>query len=760
MFRTHSLAALLLLSLVSQSGLAQPHSPTAFPAAGEIDLSSGRLCFPLEYSPEAALYDVCLQLRSSADAITFSVASVAERAERLDAMASFSESAGLTIPVVESSIGQRFRDVRFVGGIDGTTGEFMLTLTGGSDVTPLHDGSIARAWNEVLLDAIRHDQARPTVHSRNLFHVSAAMYDAWAAFDTTAEPWLLGKTLNGFSCPFTGISVDGDLGSARQEAISFAAYRMLYYRFANSPRANTILPAITDAMVGHAYNPAFVSTEYSDGSAAALGNHIAQCLISYGQQDGANESSDYASLDYLPVNDSLDLAAGGIAGVVDPNRWQPLAFIQYRDPNGNLIPDSTPAFLSPEWSDVQAFALDEPDMNLHSRDDRDWRVYLDPGPPPLIDDALPGLEVGEYYKWGFRLVSQWSAQLDPGDGVMWDISPASIGNIQSYPASFGEYSSFYNLEEGGDASQGHPINPATGQPYEPQWVPRADYARVLAEFWADGPNSETPPGHWFTILNYVSDHPQFEKRFEGQGEPMDDLEWDIKSYFTLGAAMHDTAVAVWGIKGYYDYVRPITAIRYMASRGQSSDPDAPNYDPEGIPLVPGFIELVEEGDPLLEEGDVSVGDIKLYAWRGPAHVGDPDSETAGVGWIPGTEWWPYQQPTFVTPPFAGYVSGHSAFSRTAARVLTLLTGDEYFPGGMGEFEAPANEYLHYESGPSVDVTLQWATYLDASDQSSLSRIWGGIHPPADDIPGRLIGDQIGPQVFSHARNHFLGTAGQ
>ena len=40
--------------------------------------------------------------------------------------------------------------------------------------------SVARLWNEVLLYSIRNDLARPTVHARNLFHVSAAMYDAWA----------------------------------------------------------------------------------------------------------------------------------------------------------------------------------------------------------------------------------------------------------------------------------------------------------------------------------------------------------------------------------------------------------------------------------------------------------------------------------------------------------------------------------------------------------------------------------------------------
>ena len=50
----------------------------------------------------------------------------------------------------------------------------------------------------------------------------------------------------------------------------------------------------------------------------------------------------------------------------------------------------------------------------------------------------------------------------------------------------------YNEFEGGDGSPGHRVNPQTGQPYLANMVPRGDYARVLAEFWADGPDSETP----------------------------------------------------------------------------------------------------------------------------------------------------------------------------------------------------------------------------------------------------------------------------
>ena len=159
----------------------------------------------------------------------------------------------------------------------------------------------------------------------------------------------------------------------------------------------------------------------------------------------------------------------------------------------------------------------------------------------------------------------------------------------------------------------------------------------------------------------------------------------------------------------------------------------------GFRSVPATSNWWGAGDELAGDDDEHVGKVKFLAWRGPDAIDDPETDVAGVGWMLAENWWPYQRPTFVTPPFAGYVSGHSTYSRAAAEVLTAMTEDEFFPGGMSDFEIEANEFLVFEDGPSVDMTLQWATYRDASDQCSLSRIWGGIHPPADDIAGRLIG---------------------
>jgi len=244
----------------------------------------------------------------------------------------------------------------------------------------------------------------------------------------------------------------------------------------------------------------------------------------------------------------------------------------------------------------------------------------------------------------------------------------------------------------------------------------------------------------------------------GEGPELDPLHWDVLAYFILAGAVHDAAVSAWGIKGWYDYIRPISAIRSMADRGQSSDPELDSYHIGGIALEPGYVELVSEEDPLAGEEGEHVGKIKLFTWRGHDFIDDPAIDVAGVGWILAENWWPYQRPSFITPPFAGYISGHSTFSRAAAEVMTLITGDPFFPGGIGEFFAPKNEFLVFEEGPSVDVTLQWATYRDASDQTSLSRIWGGIHPPADDVPGRLIGERLGKEAFEYALCFIYGSA--
>ena len=142
-------------------------------------------------------------------------------------------------------------------------------------------------------------------------------------------------------------------------------------------------------------------------------------------------------------------------------------------------------------------------------------------------------------------------------------------------------------------------------------------------------------------------------------------------------------------------------IRYMGGLGQSSDPKKPSYDANGLPLVPGLIELVTKKTSAPGKRHEAlrkhVGEIAIRTWQGNPE--DPTTQVGGVGWILATEWVPYQKPTFVTPAFPGFVSGHSTFSRAAAEVMTSLTGSAFFPGGLGEFLVPKGS-LTFEVGPS------------------------------------------------------------
>ena len=93
-------------------------------------------------------------------------------------------------------------------------------------------------------------------------------------------------------------------------------------------------------------------------------------------------------------------------------------------------------------------------------------------------------EVDKAFKDAFVEVIAMGAQLDPDDAPMLDMA-LRIG---------------YSL--GAQDGKGYDINPSTSEPYLPQWINHAD-ARVIAEYWADGPDSETPPGHWNVLANEV-----------------------------------------------------------------------------------------------------------------------------------------------------------------------------------------------------------------------------------------------------------------
>lgn len=575
--------------------------------------------------------------------------------------------------------------------------------------------SVARIWDETTLELIRQVVPAPTVHARNLYHLSAAMWDAWAAYDDSADGVFVTEKVEA-----------EDPTAARETAISYAAYRVLHWRYADVADLDTAAATLDETMRSLCLDPAYTTAE--GDSPAALGNRIGATVLETARSDGSLEEVRFVDSSFTAVNEPLEVAKPGTT-MADPNHWQPLALAEQISQNGLPIPGQVQANTGPHWGGVTSFALPPVEDG----------PPIDPGPPPRLGDA----STDAAFKQAAVDVIRFSAQLDPDDPTTIDIGPGAFGDNSL----------------GANDGNGHDVNPATGKPYEPNVVLRADFQRVLAEYWADGPKSETPPGHWNVIANEVSDSPGFEHRIGGEGPVVDRLEWDVKLYLALNGAVHDAAIAAWGLKGFYDSARPISMIRYMGGLGQSSDPAGPSYDPDGLPLVEGLVEVVtpQSSGPGERHAHLAdhLGEIAIRAWRG--FPKDPETETSGVDWIRAIEWVPYQRSTFVTPAFAGYVSGHSTFSRAAAEVMAAFTGDPYVPGGLGTVTRKAGELLH-EEGPTQDVTLQWATYYDAADLAGISRLFMGIHIAADDVEGRKIGAQCGKDAWALAQRQFDGTA--
>jgi hypothetical protein len=595
---------------------------------------------------------------------------------------------------------------------------------------PKPEYSIARNWCERILEGIRMDTPHPPGQARHLFSFSVCMYDAWAAFDTNAVGFVYREK-----------HTATDVAAARREAISYAMYRMMLERHAYSRTAMNQADANPAFMAALGYDPSNVSRDPS--TPAGIGNRIYDAVSAYFLNDGSRQENgtpfpsanppvaypDYPvghPRRYTFVNPPANPFLHGISDgtnntVVDVNLWQRLVVAGSIDQNG-FPQNPLQGYLGAQWLWVRPFSLTRVDEN---------KPWIDPGPPPFLGTARH-----QEFLDNLVAVIRASSQLSPADGVKVDISPNAIGN---------------NTLGANDGS-GYTVNPVTGQPYAPNLVFRGDYTRSLTEYWADGPSSETPPGHWNSIANRVSDQMTV-YRVGGEGPAVERLEWDVKLYFSLNAAVFDAGCAGWAVKRHYNGWRPLTPIRYCGGLGQSSDPKLPSYHTNGLPLVPDLIELVT--DVSVNSGrhaGLTPGKIAVLSWPGQPEF--PSEQTSDVKWVHAEDWMTYQKKTFVTPGFPGYVSGHSTFSRAAAEALTGFTGSKWFPNGLG---TTTITQLVNEAGPSQTVVLQYASYYDAADQVGLSRIWGGIHPPADDFAGRLVGAEAGKSAWALARKFFDGS---
>jgi membrane-associated phospholipid phosphatase len=426
----------------------------------------------------------------------------------------------------------------------------------------LPSDSLAMQWNHEFLVAIRVIAPPPTVSARHLAILHTAIYNVWAAYDDKAMDTQLGSTLRRPAAERTDAN--------RARAISYAAYLAAVDQF----------PTLTDQfqrfMRRLGYDPTRLPADPRRPEGVAL--RSVQALLRYRHQDGANQLGDLNAKGLYTDPTGFKVYRPGTAEPVNLALWQPLTTGNgmggFNDIDNHLkkiraVPRqrvtvelngfNQQRYVTPHWGNVLPFAMDN-------------GAHFSVAPPLPLTDA------------------DRSAAANEDNNTYADLD--GLGDDQ-YPTSFRQ--------------QARQLLRYSAR--------LTDREKSITTYWADGPLSESPPGHWNVLSHYIS-------RLNKQG-----LADDVKMFFVLNNALLDASIAAWHTKRVYNYVRPVTVIRTLFA------------------------------------------DLPVKAWAGPVD---------GVKQITGAQWWPYQEKYFVTPAFPEHVSGHSTFSYAAATALRLFRGSDGF----------------------------------------------------------------------------------
>ena len=544
--------------------------------------------------------------------------------------------------------------------------------------------TIVGVWNCAALGEVRLSKPLrngPPVVARALAIAHTCMYDAWAAYDPVAVGTQLGGTLRQPASERTDAN--------KAKAISFAAYRCLTNLYPSAGSATRLGNVLT----GQSYALADV-TNIDATNPAGIGNLAAQAVIDARRHDGSNQYADLGAVPCVPFSVFFNQLGGVPAGLAPipcvvntgPDAGAPIAGAS-GPPGAGSGPYSD---YDDPLSGYTHYVPSNPVMGFCSP-----LLATCPDPDDFIDPNLPWPHVVDPNRWQPLVFSSHSRQ--SFSGAHWErVTPFALTSADQFddqmivpPPDFAKNRGHYEKNVNEMIKFSRDLD-------EPR--------KLIVEYWADGPDSEFPPGHWGLFAQFVSRRDNHT------------IDQDVKMFFAMHNASFDASIVGWHVKRKYDGVRPITAVRWL-KQGQT-----------------------------------------IRAWGGP---GRPTEN------IPGEQWMPYNPGTNLTPPFPGYFSGHSVFSRTSATVLKLFTGSDAF--GFSTFIRQCDpaffgtDFLRcfgrVESGiPSVDTVMSFETFNDAAESAGLSRLYGGIHFPDDNTTGQAVGLLIGEQAWQKAQTYFNGTA--
>lgn len=232
--------------------------------------------------------------------------------------------------------------------------------------------------------------------------------------------------------------------------------------------------------------------------------------------------------------------------------------------------------------------------------------------------------------------------------------------------------------------------------------------KMIAEYWAGGPGTVTPPGMWMVFLDVVI-------RSNGLT-----LQQEIRNYTIVASGLYQAGISAWRLKRDHMQARPVQMLR----ESQYNEP-------------------IDQ------------------AWN-DQHLGQ--------------YWLPYQELNFVTPPFPDFVSGHSTFASTCAKLFCYLFQTDqvnlvnpvisldilnYFSPILNSqtlnfsinsiFLKPRCSKIE-ASQPPTGISMGWSTWSDMALSCGESRIFGGIHVESSNQGGLYLGRLIGDKIWEKFKN--------
>ncbi|MEM6752524.1 MAG: vanadium-dependent haloperoxidase [Cyanobacteria bacterium P01_C01_bin.38] len=389
------------------------------------------------------------------------------------------------------------------------------------------------------------------------------------------------------------------------------------------------------------------NTTTDTSTPAGIGNVMAEELLEFRRQDGSNQLGD-------DPNGTLGVPYSDTIGYESENTAEFKASLETWFPEllpVNSLPGeeaSQQEFLTPQWANVTPFGLESGDQ-----------FRPEPPEPFLLVEGQENLQ---------------ERTITLEDGTVLETDKSLIGDV---------------------------INPefiAQAEELVDISANLTDEQKMIAEFWEDGGGTSFPPGTWMTLGQFVS------------ARDNNSLDEDAQLFFALGNAVFDAGIASWDSKLFYDYIRPIGAIRELGNQG------------------------------LIGEFNEELGGFAIDAWT-------PEN---GTQTILATEFLTYQAPDGPpSPPFPDYTSGHSTFSAAGAEILELFTGSDEFDASVTI--EPGESLFEPGRTPSEEITLEWDTFSEAADEAGISRLLGGIHFNDADVNGGIAGEKVGQAVWEQAQ---------